>query len=348
MNDPIQSPAPAAAPAASPPSTAAPALRHSGNDRPPSPIALIGSFASGEQRLWLEALHRAMPQERILPDEEIGAPDDVEVAIVANPDPAQVRRFENLGWVQSLWAGVEKLVAEPAFASIPVVRMVDPELGRTMAEAVLAWTLYLHRDMPAYLAQQRASQWRQLPYLRPADRRVGLLGLGTLGTAAARVLRTAGFAVKGWSRTPKRSEDLDGIETRNGSGGLHEVVSSSDILVCLLPLTQQTRHLVDATLLKLLPARASLINFGRGALVRTPDLIAALDEERLAHAVLDVFDEEPLPPASPLWLHPRVTVLPHISADTDPRTASQIVANNIGLWRQTGRIPLPVDRSRGY
>jgi glyoxylate/hydroxypyruvate reductase A len=217
-----------------------------------------------------------------------------------------------------------------------------------MAEAVLAWTLYLHRDMPAYLAQQRARQWRQLPYLRPADRRLGLLGLGTLGTAAARVLRAAGFAVKGWSRTPKHSDDLEGIATCSGSDGLHEVVRSSDILVCLLPLTPQTRHLVDAALLRLLPERASLINFGRGALVRTPDLIAALDEDRLAHAVLDVFDEEPLPPDSPLWLHPCVTVLPHISADTDPRTASQIVANNIGLWRQTGRIPLPVDRARGY
>src|SRR5690606_3677210 len=185
---------------------------------------------------------RAMPRERILPIDEIVAPGEVEVAIVANPDPASIRRFPALQWVQSLWAGVEKLVAEPAFTALPVVRMVDPQLARTMAEAVLAWTLYLHRDMPAYLAQQRARLWRQLPYVAPADRRVGLLGLGALGEAAARVLRQAGFAVRGWSRTPKRFEDLQGLDTFSGEDGLREMVRQIDILVCLLPLTRQTRH----------------------------------------------------------------------------------------------------------
>ncbi len=315
---------------------------------PPSPLALIGSFAPGEQRQWLDALRQAMPHERILPLDEIATPDEVEVAIVANPDPGVVRRFGKLAWMQSLWAGVEKLVAEPAFATIPIVRMVDPELARTMAEAVLAWTLYLHRDMPSYLAQQRACQWRQLPYVPPAERRVGLLGLGVLGKAAARVLRNAGFPVQGWSRSPGQLDDLPGVQARSGSDGLQAVIRGSDILVCLLPLTQDTRHLLDAALLGLLPPQASLINFGRGALIRTPDLLAALDAGRLGHAVLDVFEQEPLPPDSPLWLHPRVTVLPHISADTDPRSASGIVARNIGEWRQTGRIPPAVDRSRGY
>jgi glyoxylate/hydroxypyruvate reductase len=315
---------------------------------PPSPLVLIGAFAPGEERLWLDALQAAMPHERVLSLEEIDAPEDVEVAIVANPDPAVIRRFGNLAWMQSLWAGVERLVAEPAFASIPVVRMVDPELARTMAEAVLAWTLYLHRDMPAYLAQQRVREWRQLSYIHPSQRRVGLLGFGALGVAAAGVLRAAGFPVQGWSRTPKQIGDLEGVAIRSGSDGLRDVVGSSDILVCLLPLTRQTRHLVDAALLAMLPTRASLINFGRGALVRTPDLIAALDQGLLDHAVLDVFEEEPLPAGSPLWSHPRVTVLPHISADTDPGSASAIVARNIGLWRQTGRIPPAVDRSRGY
>jgi glyoxylate/hydroxypyruvate reductase A len=313
-----------------------------------SPLALIGSFAPGEQREWLEALRQAMPRERILPLDEIAKPDEVAVAIVANPDPAQVRRLGKLAWMQSLWAGVEKLVAEPAFATIPVVRMVDPELARTMAEAVLAWTLYLHRDMPRYASQQRERQWRQLPYVRPAQRRVGLLGLGVLGQAAAHTLRNAGFTVQGWSRSPRRLAELPDVETHGGDDGLKAVVRSSDILVCLLPLTQQTRHLVDASLLRLLPPRASLINFGRGALIRTPDLLAALDAGQLQHAVLDVFEQEPLPPDDPLWSHPRVTVLPHISADTDPRSASHIVARNIELWRQTGRIPAAVDRSRGY
>jgi glyoxylate/hydroxypyruvate reductase A len=126
------------------------------------------------------------------------------------------------------------------------------------------------------------------------------------------------------------------------------MVSRTDILVCLLPLTRQTRHLVDGPLLQRLPKHASVVNFGRGALIRTSDLLAALDAGRLAHAVLDVFDEEPLPEDSPLWLHPRVTVLPHISADTDPATASLIVARNVAQWRHSGAIPAAVDRVRGY
>src|SRR5688500_619377 len=121
-----------------------------------SPIVLIGSFPPGEEQAWLDALRRAMPDELVLPVAEVSDPDQIELAIVANPDPGIVTRFGSLKWVQSLWAGVEKLVAEPAFRDLPVVRMVDPELARTMAESVLAWTLYLHRDMPAYLAQQRA------------------------------------------------------------------------------------------------------------------------------------------------------------------------------------------------
>jgi glyoxylate/hydroxypyruvate reductase A len=313
-----------------------------------SPIVLLGSFAPGEEQLWLDALRRAMPAERILRADQIDDDREVKLAIVANPDPSVVRRFEALEWVQSLWAGVEKLVAEPAFSRLPMVRMVDPQLARTMAEAVLAWTLYLHRDMPAYLAQQRATEWRQLPYTAPSARRIGILGLGELGAAAARTLHHAGFVVQGWSRKPKRSDRLDGVTTFSGVEGLQVMTRQSDILVCLLPLTPQTRHLVDANLLQALPRDACLINFGRGALVATQDLLAALDQGRLKHAVLDVFEQEPLPPESPLWLHPRVTVLPHISADTDPASASLIVARNVESWRQTGQIPPAVDKVRGY
>ena len=147
--------------------------------------------------------------------------------------------------------------------------MVDPELARTMAEAVLAWTLYLHRDMPAYLAQQQARQWRQLPYIPPSARRIGLLGLGVLGEAAARTLHRAGFTVQGWSRTAEAIDGLAGLATFSGSDGLTAMARQTDILVCLLPLTDQTRHLVDAALLQSMPAGSCLINFGRGALVST-------------------------------------------------------------------------------
>lgn len=311
-----------------------------------SPIALIGALSGQEEREWLAALGSAMPEEQVLAAAAIGDPAEVELAIVANPDPALVRRFSRLKWLQSLWAGVERLVAEPAFDHLPLVRMTDPELARTMAEAVLAWTLYLHREMPAYLSQQRACRWRQLPYVAPSQRRVGILGLGVLGEAAARRLHDAGFRVLGWSRMPKR---LDAVCGFTGPAGLTEMIRQTDILVCLLPLTNQTRGLLDAAVFEAMPAQACLINFGRGPVVNTPDLLASLEQGHLKHAVLDVFDQEPLPVESALWLHPRVTVLPHVSADTNPRTASLIVARNVNLWRESGRVPQPVvDRQRGY
>jgi len=309
---------------------------------------LIGSLTPEDEQAWLDALRAAMPGEQVLPVAQVADADEVELAIVANPDPAVVRRFSSLKWVQSLWAGVERLVDEPAFSHLPVVRMVDPELARTMAEAVLAWALYLHRDMPAYLAQQRAKQWRQLAYVPPSRRRIGLLGLGTLGRAAAGTLSAAGFKVQGWSRTGAGVPYLENLDTFSGKDGLDAMVGSTDILVCLLPLTAETRHLVDGDLLKRMPPGARLINFGRGGLINLPDLIAALDAGELSHAVLDVFEREPLPQDSPLWQHPRVTVLPHISAETDPRTASLIVARNVQDWRINGRVPQAVDKLRGY
>ena len=310
-----------------------------------APIALVGRFAPGEEQRWLEALSRAMPSERVLAAHYIDAPGSVELAVVASAEPTALAGMTSLRWIQSLWAGVERLVAEPALAHLPIVRMVDPELARAMAEAVLAWTLYLHRDMPAYLAQQRAQQWIQRRYVRPSARRVGLLGLGAIGREAARVLVSAGFAVSGWSATPKR---LHGIDCLHGRDGLDALARETDILVCLLPLTPHTRHIVDAELLGLLPHGAALVNAGRGPLVDTGALLDALDAGRLSHAVLDVFDEEPLPADSALWSHPGVTVMPHVAAVTDPDTASLVVAANVRGWRETGRIPEAVDRQRGY
>lgn len=327
-----------------------PAVPHSSQPRSPQPrsrepIALIDRFAPEDRRAWLEALRREMPGELLLPFDAISDPSRVSLAIVANPDPAQVRCCTDLEWVQSLWAGVETLLAEPEFERVPIVRMIDPELGRVMAEAVLAWTLYLHRNMPAYLAQQRQGQWRQLPYVAPSARRVSILGMGVLGQGAAKVLVDAGFSVQGWSRSAKQ---LDRVASFSGDDGLNRMIRQTDILVSLLPLTPQTRHLIDARLLELLPAQASLINFGRGPVVQVQALLDSLDRGQLAHAVLDVFDEEPLPPQSPLWPHPAITVLPHISADSDPQSASRIVAANIRRWRETGEIPPAVDRQRGY
>ncbi|KMO31673.1 2-hydroxyacid dehydrogenase [Methylobacterium variabile] len=314
----------------------------------PEPIAFLGTLDAEEEADFLAALAEALPEESIRPFRTLdaGAREAVRIAIVANPDPAEVARLPNLAWIQSLWAGVERLVRDLGTGAAPIIRLIDPELARTMAEAVLAWTYYLQRDMPAYRRQQEAGTWRQLAYRPPAETHVGLLGFGALGTAAAERLTQAGFRVAAWSRSPKALPP--GVAGFSGADGLPSLLAQSDIVVCLLPLTGETRGLLDAARLAATKPGAGLINFGRGPIVATDALLAALDAGQLSHAVLDVFEVEPLPPGSPLWRHPGVTVLPHISGPTTPRSAAAVVAGNVRAYRETGRIPAAVDVGRGY
>jgi glyoxylate/hydroxypyruvate reductase A len=310
-------------------------------------IALVSRIRVDQESGYLCALATAMPDEKITLFRSMNTAQRARtrIAIVANPDPADVAALPNLVWVQSLWAGVERLVAAWPADGPPIVRLVDREMSRTMAEAVLAWTYYLQRDMPAYARQQRESAWCQRPYRKPSDMTVGILGLGALGTEAAQRLTQAGFKVAGWSRSAKALPDFT---TFSNDDGLIEMLRVSDIVVCLVPLTAQTRGLLHAGRFAAMKAGAALINFARGPVVVTRDLLASLDSGHLSHAVLDVFDEEPLAPDSRLWRHPRVTVLPHISAPTDFGTAAAVIAENVATYRQSGRLPGGVDVARGY
>ncbi|MBO0986017.1 glyoxylate/hydroxypyruvate reductase A [Delftia sp. SD018] len=312
---------------------------------PPLPFVCAPGYPAAPA--WLQALQAALPEERVVALDTLDADQRAacEVAIVANPQPADLRTLPRLQWVHSVWAGVERLVADLGDTDLRIVRLVDPQLAATMAEAVLAWTLYLHRDMPRYARQQAARQWLAHDGVRAQDRTVSLLGLGALGKAAAQRLLSAGFQVRGWSRTPRH---IEGVQCHAGDAELPAMLAQTDILVCLLPLTPQTRGIVGAQALAALPAHASLINFARGPIVDDAALCAALDSGRLAHAVLDVFEQEPLPESSWQWAHPAVTVLPHISAPTDRATASAIVAGNIRRWRSSGELPQAVDAARGY
>lgn len=313
----------------------------------PSPIAFVSRMNAETEAVWKHALRAAMPQEEILAFSELTNEQRraVDFAIVANPDPADIAALPGLTWIHSLWAGVERLVLELGDKAPPIVRLKDPELSRVMAEAVLAWTYYLQRDMPAYRDNQQRALWQELDYRHPREMTVGLLGLGALGTAAAERLRHAGFNVAGWSRSAKA---IDGVETLTGDDGLQTLLEKSDILVCLVPLTDATRGLLDAGRLAAMKNGAALINFARGAVIIAEDLIAALDSGRLSHAVLDVFEQEPLPVSSAFWQHPKVTVLPHISAPTSRESSARIVAGNVYTWRETGTLPETVDMARGY
>lgn len=268
-----------------------------------------------------------------------------EIAIVANPEPEVLVDFPKLVWIQSLWAGVERLVAEIPSPSFEIVRLVDPCLAKTMADAVVAWSYYLHRDMPLYAAQQQEKQWLQHSVSLANECTIGVLGLGELGRASAEKLALNGFNVLGWSQHKK---SLTNVQCFNELKGLHYVISYCDIVVVLLPLTEATTHLLNRDLFSKMKQGAAIINFARGNIVNHNDLITALDEKILSHAVLDVFVQEPLPAKDALWHHPNITVLPHISAPTNRESACQIVYRNIENYFLAGEIPSTINLQKGY
>ena len=246
--------------------------------------------------------------------------------------------------VLSLWAGVESIVGNPTLA-VPLCRMVDEGLRRGMAEYVAGHVLRYHLGTDAHVLGQDGI-WRNgvVPPLAP-DRCIGLLGLGELGRAVAATLTGLGFDLLGWSR---RLKDLPGIATHAGEDGLEEVLGSAEILVALLPATPETEGLLDARRLALLPQGARLINPGRGSLIDDAALLDALDRGHLAHATLDVFRDEPLPPGHPFWAHPRITVTPHVASETRPETAAEAIARNVRRGEDGQPLLNVVDRSLGY
>jgi glyoxylate/hydroxypyruvate reductase A len=246
--------------------------------------------------------------------------------------------------VLNLFAGVETLVGNPTLTQ-PLCRMVDPAMTQSMAEWVTGHVLRHHLGTDAHVLGQDGV-WRNhlIPPLAP-ERPVGILGMGELGTAAARMLKGIGFDVQGWARTPR---EVPGIPCHAGEAGLAALLTRSQIVVLLLPLTAGTAHLIDARRLALLPRGAVLVNAARGALIDDAALLAALDEGRLAHATLDVFRVEPLPPEHPFWRHPRITVTPHIAAETRPSTAARVIAENIRRCEAGEPLLHLVDRAQGY
>ncbi len=307
-------------------------------------IPFVSDIAEASRQAWLDHLQTALPEFQIEAFDRSADYVDADVAIVANPDPQQLAQLPELKWVQSLWAGVEKLVHSLP-SDIAIVRMVDPQLARTMAEAVLTMTLSLHRDLPLYAAQQAAGIWEQHTVTRAKDRKVGVLGLGALGRAACEALSRNGFDVLGWSRSPKSLPD---VQCFSGDEGLTDFLRLADIVVILLPLTDETRGLLDHTRLSQMKPAASLINFARASIIDHAALVGLLENGHVRHAVLDVFEVEPLTQHDPLWNTKGVTILPHVSAPTNMTTASQIAANNIRAFFETGQVPQAVDRARGY
>lgn len=244
--------------------------------------------------------------------------------------------------VLSLWAGVETIVDNDTLTQ-PLARMVDDGLALGMREWVCGHVLRYHLGMDAHIVNPDHLWQPEVPPLA-RQRCVGILGLGALGKTCAVALSGLGFDVAGWARTAKT---LDGVTCFHGPDGLHNILKRSDILVLLLPHTPDTENILDADALALMPDGAKILNPGRGALIDDDALLAALDRN-IAHATLDTFRTEPLPPAHAYWTHPRVTVTPHIASETRPDSASDFIAENIRRSEAGEPLIGLVDRTTGY
>ena len=313
-------------------------------------IAFDARMDGAERADWWRALTDALPDDDWIDAAADGTPSarwrEADVAVVANPLPGRLAGCTQLKLIQSLWAGVDKLVADTTLpADVPIARMVDPAMNRAMAETATWAVLSLHRHAFDYAAQQRQTQWRPLPQKRAEEVSVLVLGLGQMGRATALRLAALGYRVSGWSA---RAQEVPGVATSAGWALLPAALGNADIVVNLLPLTDATRGLFDRTRLEQMRPAASLVNLARGAHVVEKDLLVALNAGRLAHAVLDVFDAEPLPPTHVFWFHPRVTLWPHVAARTDLRSAAAVVATNVEAVRRGEPAAHVADRTRGY
>ncbi|MBE7420179.1 MAG: glyoxylate/hydroxypyruvate reductase A [Ideonella sp.] len=320
-------------------------------------LLLTGSFDATERDRWRALLTQAMPQHHLVVADELFDRTRVSVAIVANPPPGSLRGLPALRLIQSLWAGVDRLLADDTLPrDVPIARMVDPALATAMAETALWAVLSLHRGFFVYQRQQRKAVWRELPQRRAEDLPIGLLGLGHMGRACAAALVRQGYRVTAWTRAEGEydgrpdggRERRDGVAHVHGPDALWPLLASSSIIVNLLPLTPDTRGLLDARCFKAMPRGAAVVNLGRGAHVVEADLRAALGSGQIGHAVLDVFEHEPLDAGHPFWRHPHVTVLPHVAALTDPRSAAAVVAANVQALVDGTPIAHLIDRTRGY
>ncbi len=297
--------------------------------------AAVGAIAPGRPvRIWPD-----------LPD-----PGGVAYVLAWNPPAAALRGLPNLKAIFSLGAGVEHIMFLPGLPDVPVVRIVSRNLTQRMTEWVALQVLLHHRRQRAYDRQQRARIWKELPQPAATDVRVGVMGLGVLGSDAATALKGLGFLVAGWTRRPRASAD---IETFSGAAGLDLFLARTDILVCLLPLTNETRGILSMELFQRLARDGPLggpvlINAGRGGLQVEPDVVAAVRDHVLIGASLDVFASEPLDPSSPLWAMDNVVITPHCAAWSDPAELSRQILDQIAAVEAGRPLRNVVDRSAAY
>ncbi|MGA0235823.1 MAG: 2-hydroxyacid dehydrogenase [Alphaproteobacteria bacterium] len=295
---------------------------------------------------WKDALYQRVPGLDIVTFPFVGDPSDIEVAVVWEPPKGLLASMPKLKLVVSTGAGVDHILKDLTFPKdVPLVRMVDPGLTQGMVEYVVMAALLCSRKMHRTFAAHARKLWEPETVPLAPELTVGIMGMGVLGRACAGALRGMGYNVIGWSRTPK---DFDEIQSFDGLDGLEKFLTRTQILVCLLPLTPETEGILGRGTFNRMPKGSAVINVGRGGHLIEQDLIAALDKGKVEVAVLDVFNEEPLPVDNPLWEHPRVFVTPHIASVTTPESAIVSVAEAINEMRKGWPYTNLVDPDLGY
>ena len=294
---------------------------------------------------WAAAFHQLNPaiEVQIWPD--IHTPEAIDYAVVWKHHVGLWQSLPNLRCISSLGAGVDWLLRDPELpVDMPIVRIVDDDLKQSMAEYVCYGALHFFRKMNAYCQQQARKEWRMLPLPHISMMPVGILGYGELGRYVGGRLEQLGFPVRGYRRSAHDGQDADSV----GHSSLAEFVTDVSILVCLLPLTSETKGILNLELLSKLPMGSCLINVARGEHLVEQDLLTALDCGRLSWAMLDVACEEPLTVSHPFWSHPKICITPHCAAITNPYSAVQQILENYTCMHNKKPLLNQVDRSRGY
>jgi len=296
--------------------------------------------------LWSRALKEELPDLEIRSWDNPGDLDEIEYALLWKPPHGILKKFSKLKAVFSMGAGVDALLSDPELPTdVPLCRMVDESLTQGMVEYSVLHVLRHHRDQPLLEEMQRSRTWDAFASPLASERKVGVMGVGVIGGAVANALVKIGFRVSGWSRGPR---NIPGVDCHHGPVGLREFLKDVEILVCLLPLTEETEGILNTELFSQMPKGSCLINAGRGGQQVEEDIVSALESGQLAYVTLDVFQEEPLPKDHPFWSHPRVTITPHNAAITAAQSATKIVVENIRRLT-AGEMPLNVvNLNAGY
>jgi glyoxylate/hydroxypyruvate reductase len=299
----------------------------------------------GNAKAWRDTFAEQIPGLEIRIWPEAKELSDIEYLAFMRPNFDILPAFPNLRAMFSRSAGVEAFIHHPKLPKAPLGKIEPPGGDPMMTEYVVMHVLRFHRDMPGYQMAQANREWRRTRIVRPEERRVGFLGYGMMAKPPALVLKSLGFPVSAWVRTARNGAE---IPIFYGRDQLEPFLNQTDIAVCLLPLTRETEGIFCARTFAMMPRGAMLVNVGRGKHVVNEDLISALDSGQLSYAALDALWPEPLPPESPLWLHPKITVMPHVARrPTVLQLVTEIVAN-IRSLEAGGGLLQEVDLTLGY